>query len=565
MNGLSDQQLLRDYTGNRSEAAFAELVRRHVDLVYSAAVRMVCDAHLAEDVTQSAFVALAQNAGQLTDRAVLSGWLHRTAQNIAAQTVRTDVRRRAREQEAAAMNELLATESEAPWEQIAPHLDAALGELSEPDRDALLLRYFERKSAREMAQTLGISDEAAQKRVNRAMDRLREFIAKRGVTVGASGLVVVITANAVQAAPAGLAVTISTAVALAGTTIATTATKAIVMTILQKTLITATIAAAVGTGIYEARQASIMRGQVQTLQQEQAPLTDQLALLKAENERLSNMVAQAGDSKALSQTQLNELMKLRGKSTQAHADSRELAQIKATRARETGPMSDFLTNAMAMGLATADKWKQKDAVARLSRMKKILNLGGDQEQAIGNIMTNHIQRQSQMTLDLMLGKLTPEQQQAQAIANGGQETEIKALLTPEQLAAYPEYLQAEKTTAADNSATADASQIADKFSLSKEQQGKLRALLYEMNLNESPSAPSQQAITQAGKSGKLADALSMSVELQKWQLEEKSKVLEGFLSPDQMTAYRQEQMDRIDKLAAAVKIFPSPKPAGAAN
>jgi hypothetical protein len=180
-------------------------------------------------------------------------------------------------------------------------------------------------------------------------------------------------------------------------------------------------------------------------------------------------------------------------------------------------------------------------------------------------MTNHIQRQSQMTLDIMLGKLTPEQQQAQATANGGQETEIKALLTPEQLAAYPDYLQAEKTTAADNSATADASQIADKFSLSKEQQGKLRALLYEMNLNESPSAPSQQAITQAGKSGKLADALSMSVELQKWQLEEKSKVLEGFLSPDQMTAYRQEQMDRIDKLAAAAKIFPSPKPAGAAN
>ena len=113
MNGLSDHQLLRDYTGRRSETAFAELVRRHVDLVYSAALRMVCDAHLAEDVTQSVFAALAQNAPQLTDRPVLSGWLHRTAQNIAAQTVRTDVRRRAREQEAAAMNELLAPEPDA--------------------------------------------------------------------------------------------------------------------------------------------------------------------------------------------------------------------------------------------------------------------------------------------------------------------------------------------------------------------------------------------------------------------------------------------------------------------
>ena len=221
MNSLTDQQLLRDYAERRSEAAFAELVRRHVDLVYSAALRMVRDAHLAEDVTQSVFVALAQNAGQLTDRPVLSGWLHRTAQNLAANAVRSDVRRRAREQEAAAMNELLSTEPDAAWEHIAPHLDAALGELSEPDRDALLLRYFERKSAREMAQTLGISEEAAQKRVSRAVERLREFFAKRGVTVGASGLVVVISANAVQAAPVGLAATISTAAALAGTAVTT--------------------------------------------------------------------------------------------------------------------------------------------------------------------------------------------------------------------------------------------------------------------------------------------------------------------------------------------------------
>ena len=204
MNQLTDQQLLREYAERRSEAAFAELVRRHIDLIYSAALRMVCDPHLAEDVTQGAFVALARSAPQLSERAVLSGWLHRTAQNLAVKTVRTDVRRRAREQEAAAMNELLANESDAAWEHIAPHLDAALGELNEADRDALLLRYFERKSAHEMAQTLGINDEAAQKRVNRAVDRLREFFTKRGVTVAASGLVVVISANAVQAAPVGL-------------------------------------------------------------------------------------------------------------------------------------------------------------------------------------------------------------------------------------------------------------------------------------------------------------------------------------------------------------------------
>jgi RNA polymerase sigma factor (sigma-70 family) len=214
VNSQTDQELLREYSARRSEAAFAELVRRHLDLVYSAALRMVCDSHLAEDVTQGAFAALAQGASQLADRAVLSGWLHRTAQNLAANIVRTDVRRRDREQEAAAMNELFATEPDDVWEHIAPHLDAALGELSESDRDALLLRYFERKSAQEMAQVLGISDEAAQKRVSRAVERLREFFAKRGVTVGASGLVAVILANAVQAAPVGLALTISAVAAL---------------------------------------------------------------------------------------------------------------------------------------------------------------------------------------------------------------------------------------------------------------------------------------------------------------------------------------------------------------
>src|SRR5712692_3411280 len=134
MKRLTDQQLLRDYTEHRSEAAFAELVRRHVDFVYSAALRMVRDTHLAEDVTQAVFLALAQNAKQLAERPVLSGWLHRTAQNLAVKTIRTDVRRRAREQEAAAMNQLFAAESDTTWEHIAPHLDAALSQLSEIDR-----------------------------------------------------------------------------------------------------------------------------------------------------------------------------------------------------------------------------------------------------------------------------------------------------------------------------------------------------------------------------------------------------------------------------------------------
>ncbi len=329
MNSLTDEQLLRDYTGRRSEAAFAELVRRHVDLVYSAALRMVRDAQLAEDVAQGVFVAVAQNARQLADHPVLSGWLHRTTQNLAAKAVRCDVRRRAREQEAATMNELLSAEPDTVWEHIAPQLDEALGELNEGDRDALLLRYFERKSARAMAQTLGVSEDAAQKRVNRAVERLREFFIKRGITVGASGLVVVITTNAIQAAPVGLAATIATAAALAGTAIATTATatatKAIAMTTLQKTLVTAIITACVAAPIFVQHRSLVrLREENQVLQQQ----ADQLTQLATENERLSNLVAQAKSSQALSDERLCELLRLRAKVGFLSDQTNELARLR---------------------------------------------------------------------------------------------------------------------------------------------------------------------------------------------------------------------------------------------
>ena len=332
MNDRTDSQLLRAYAEDRSEPAFAELVRRHVDFVHSAARRMVCDAHLAEDVTQGVFVALAKNPGPLTDRPVLSGWLHRTAQNIAAQTVRTDVRRRAREQEAAAMNELLAPAPDAPWEDIAPHLDAALGELTEADRDALLLRYFERKSAQEMAQVLGISDEAAQKRVSRAVERLREFLARRGVTAGASGLVVLISANGVLTAPAGLSAAIA-ATALAGTTIftATTATvgKAIAMTTMQKVLIAAALAAAVGTGIYEARDASKLRAQVQTLQQQIPSAGQNQRLIEDRDDALRQLSALRADNERLARD-TSDLLRLRAEVTRLRQENQMAKPERAT-------------------------------------------------------------------------------------------------------------------------------------------------------------------------------------------------------------------------------------------
>jgi RNA polymerase sigma factor (sigma-70 family) len=332
VNTRTDQELVREYAERRSEPAFGELVRRHVDLVHSAALRMVGDAHQAQDVSQAVFVALAQNARQLTAHPVLSGWLHRTAQHLAANTVRASVRRQTREQEAVAMNELLATASEPSWETIAPPLDAALGELSEPDRDAVLLRYFEKKSAQEMAGMLGISDEAAQKRVNRAVERLRDYFAKRGVTIGAGGLVVVISANAVTAAPVGLAAAIATA-ALAGTAVSTAtliaATKTIAMTTLQKTIITTALVAAAGAGVFEARQVAQLREQNQTLQQQQAPLAEQVRQLQGERDQSASQLASLAEKVGKMDQNNLELLKLRGEVTLLHNQQGELEKLRA--------------------------------------------------------------------------------------------------------------------------------------------------------------------------------------------------------------------------------------------
>jgi len=223
---------------------------------------------LAEDVSQNVFVALEQNAEHLAVRETVCGWLHRTTHNLSANVVRSEVRRRAREEEAAAMNELLSPEPTGDWESIVPELDAALNLLSEPDRDAVLLRYFQHKSAREMAQLLGISGEAAQKRVNRALERLRGLFAQRGIAVGASGLVVLLSANAVQAAPVSLSAAISTATlssaALhASTTLITR--KVLIMTTLQKVLIGAAVVASIGTGGYQYTQNIALREKVHTL------------------------------------------------------------------------------------------------------------------------------------------------------------------------------------------------------------------------------------------------------------------------------------------------------------
>jgi len=567
----SDLELLQDYARNKSEESFAALVNRHLNLVYSAASRQVRSPQLAEEVAQAVFMDLSQSAATLRPDTILTAWLYQVTRRSATDVVRRESRRQLREQIVTEMNTMTAAASD--WTSIEPLLDEAMQELDDADRAAVLLRYFENKSLREVGAALGSSDDAAQKRVSRAVERLREFFAKRGVKAGAAGLAVVISANAVQAAPAGLAFSITAAALLAGTAVHTstviTATKAIAMTTLQKTAFTAAIAAAVGAGIFEAHQASTFRTQVETLRRQQAPLAEQLAQLRTENEGLSNQLLQAKDSQALSKTQLSELLKLRGQAGMAGSDSRELAKLKSTLDRQTGTLPDYMTNAMVMGLATAEKFQLKEAQARLARMKKILHLTDDQAQAIADILQNHIHSQSQIARELMSNNRGAEILQATGGDSIKQEAEIKALFTPEQLSAYPEYQQAEKQAAADNSANNDASRIADDFNLSKEQQEQIHAAFSQIYLKDPASEPNPQAIAAARKSGNPTEAfkigIDLGIEMQKSKLEEKLKVLESFLTPEQLINYREEQMNQINMSAMAMKMFLPQKTSGTPN
>jgi RNA polymerase sigma factor (sigma-70 family) len=186
MHETPDMDLLRDYVRSGSEEAFATIVRRHIALVFSAALRIVRDRDLADDVTQAVFVILSRKARSLSPKIVLPGWLYRTATFAAADALKSKYRRQRREQEAIMIN--CGPEADLSWEEIAPLLDEAMSRLGEKDRNAILLRYFQNKTLGDVGQALGVSDDTAQKRIARGLQKLRNFLGRRKVSVTAGGL-----------------------------------------------------------------------------------------------------------------------------------------------------------------------------------------------------------------------------------------------------------------------------------------------------------------------------------------------------------------------------------------
>jgi RNA polymerase sigma factor (sigma-70 family) len=205
MTDAPDSELLAQFARNDSEAAFAELVRRYLALVHSVALRHTSDPGHAQDITQAVFIILARKAAALGGRPVLAGWLYQTARLTAANYQRAEMRRIRREQEAFMQSTLEETGPDAVWRELSPQLDAAMAVLNASERDALVLRYFQNKSMAEVGKFLGLEENTAQKRIGRALEKLRKFFGKRGIALSAAAIAGAVSANSVQAAPAALA------------------------------------------------------------------------------------------------------------------------------------------------------------------------------------------------------------------------------------------------------------------------------------------------------------------------------------------------------------------------
>jgi RNA polymerase sigma factor (sigma-70 family) len=332
------QTLLAQYSENGSEAAFAELVARYVDLVYSTAIRLAAgDRPLAEDVVQTVFADLARNARGLSREVMLGGWLHERTWHVATTQMRGERRRRSRERQAAEMN-ASGDPSAGNLAEVAPILDEAVRQLGRGDRAAIMLRFFEQRDFRGVGEALGTSEDAARMRVTRALEKLHAILRHRGVGLSAAALGTAMATEVVTAAPAGLveiltANSLASAAANVGSTSALL--KLVTMTKFQTGLIGALLVAGlVGPVAWQQHQiVSKLRVENDSLRGPAA----QLSAAQAENERLANELAQAKTPTPLPNDQLSELLKLRD----------EVGRLRASARTETDPLNAELKALLA--------------------------------------------------------------------------------------------------------------------------------------------------------------------------------------------------------------------------
>lgn len=338
---MTDSELLRQYSQGRSQDAFSELARRYVNLVYSAAWRQVGSSHLAEDVAQSVFVTFARESAHLGAVVHLGGWLYTMTRRTAIDMVRSEIRRREREGSAAEI--AAANSTPASWPRIEPLLDEAMAALRPSDRDGVLLRYFENKSLKEVGEALGVSEDAAQKRISRSIDDLRAFFQKRGVTTGAAALAGELSAHAVESAPISLSSAISAAVPTAAGWTASGASKIIATTSVQKVAVVAVVLLT-GASLIEAGVIIGQESGLRSLRLHSGEVSDRLLQLANEwgtgNRRLASLDRQI-DAALTDSSQSDDALETQIETLLARVT--RLRQLQAERPGKDDPQLRLLT------------------------------------------------------------------------------------------------------------------------------------------------------------------------------------------------------------------------------
>jgi RNA polymerase sigma factor (sigma-70 family) len=328
MNMSDTHSLLAEYARNGSEKAFREIVDCYIDLVYSTALRMVDgDSHRAKDISQVVFVNLARTAAKLSPNVMLGGWLHRYTCFVVLNVLRQERRRQTHEKQAVEMNAL---SDSTDFSSLAPMLDEAVNELEELDRTAILLRFYEQRDFRSIGETIGVNDDAARMRVNRALEKLQLALKKHGLTTTAAALAVLLGANVVHAAPVGLAAKISLAAAAVASAGLTTAgglstLKATGLSITAKAVIATALVAMLGTTVYQAQQNTMLRDQLEGLQ----ATIPQVQTLAQRRDQADRDLSQLRDENNELKRNTSELRRLRAEITKLRDDSKELAIRKA--------------------------------------------------------------------------------------------------------------------------------------------------------------------------------------------------------------------------------------------
>lgn len=432
------QQLLAEFAQTGSETAFRELVANYVDLVYSAAVRLVeGDAHLAEDVTQTVFADLAKLARSLSRDVMLGGWLHRHTCFVASKVMRTERRRRERERQAVAMNALEDSDhSAANLASIAPVLDDAINNLGAEDRAAILLRFFEQRDFQAVGAAMGSSEEAARKRVNRALDKLESLLKRRGVAFSAAALATALSTQAVSAAPVGLAVSVSTA-ALVGTAASAGTTLTIVQIMSMTKLKVAIVSAVVVAGI---TIPMVMQHRTETkLQEMNESLRQQVERnqqLADANNHLSNQLAIALAPK-LSPTndQASEMRKLRNQVGQLRQETTDIASSKTN-----GPsmLSDLRKNP---GMWSLIREQQKAGLGMIYKeFAKRNNLDKEQGEKLANVLADNVMDNLDRITEVLKEHKSPQEMDEVFTAQEkALEEKVQEMLTPEAFQQYKEY------------------------------------------------------------------------------------------------------------------------------